>query len=309
MKKYIVYNILVALVILVASCRKSDNPRIPELQRVPLPLVTADPAGSGAISTATPAATAAFSQHITVDVFWKTDIPPKSMDLVVRKNNDNNNVKVVQANITTYPTSVAVTGTQLLSLFGTITKGDIYDFGVDIITQNGTKYDAFPIVGVGYGSGILGEYAGDPTLNSGKGAQVQVQFVALCAFDPAIYQGNFVVVKDGWADTNPGDIIVLTAIDATHFSFNYNPTNHPGTLVNSQPIIVTVDPLTNTPSVALQTVGTAWTYDAATPAPTAKTTPGANNFIFPCAKTLSLNMTWTEGTGSFGNLQFSLRKQ
>ena len=308
MKKYI-YSLIAIFALFAASCRKSDNPRIPELQRVPLPLVTFDPAGSASFSTASPAASAAFSQHITVDVFWKSDIPPKSMDLVVRKNNNNGNVKLVQGGITTYPTVVAVTGTQIISLMGAVTPGDVYDFGVNITTQNGAVYDAFPSLGVGYGSGVLGEYAGDPTLNNGKGAQVQVQFVALCAYDPAIYQGNFVVVKDGWADTAPGDIIVLTQIDATHFSFNYNPTNHAGTLVNSQPIIVTVDPVTNTPSVALQTVGTAWTYDAALPAPTAKTTPGANNFLFPCAKTVSLNMTWTEGTGSFGGLAFSLRKQ
>src|SRR5436190_3907056 len=264
MKKHI-YSLLAVLVLFAVSCRKSDNPRIPELQRVPLPLVTFDPAGSASFSTVTPAASAAFSQHITVDMFWKTDVPPKSMDLVVRKNNNNSNVKVVQAGITTFPTTVAVTGTQIIALFGAISPGDSYDFGVDIITKDGTKYDAFPTIGVGYGSGVLGEYAGDPTLNGGKGAQVQVQFVALCAYDPNIYQGNFLVVKDDWADTKAGDVILLTKIDDTHFKFDYNPTNHAGTLVNSQPIIVTVDPLTNTPSVALQTVGTAWTYDAAPP--------------------------------------------
>lgn len=307
MKKYIIHSLLAIFVLFAASCRKTDNPRIPTLQRVPLPLVTFDPTGSQSFSTVTPAASAAFSQKITVDVFWKTDIPPKNMDLVVRKNNSI--VKTYQAGITTYPTVVSITGTQIISLFGNVTPGDIYDFGVNITTQDGTLYEAFPSLGVGYGSGVLGEYAGDPTLNGGKGAQVQVQFVALCAYDPAIYQGNFLVVKDGWADTNPGDIIVLTPIDATHFSFNYNPTNHAGTLVNSKPIIVTVDPVTNTPSIALQTVGTAWTYDAALPAPTVKTTPGANNSIFPCAKTISFNMTWTEGTGSFANLVFSLKKQ
>ena len=310
MKKIIVYSILATFMLFAASCRKSDMPKIPEgLQRVPLPLVTFDPAGSKSFSTATPAASASFSQHITVDVFWKNDVPPKSMDLVVRKIGNDTTVKVYQAGITTYPTTVAVTGTQIIALFGTIVKGDTYDFGVNIITQSGALFEAFPVVGVGYGTGVAGEYGGDLTLNGGKGAQVQVQFVALCPYDPTIYKGNFIVVNDGWQDTSPGDIIVLTQIDSTHFSFNYNPTNHPGTLVNSIPIIVTVDPITNTPSIALQTVGTAWTYDNAPPPPTAKTTPGANNSLFPCAKTVSLNMTWSEGTGSYSGYVFSLKHQ
>src|SRR5258705_1335194 len=151
MKKNI-YSLLAIFVLFAASCRKDDNPRIPDLQRVPLPLVTFDPAGSASFSTVSPAASAAFSQHITVDVFWKNDIPPKAMDLVVRKNNNNGNVKVVQAGISTYPTIVAVTGAQIIALFGAITPGDNYDFGVNIITQNGAKYDAFPTIRVGYGS-------------------------------------------------------------------------------------------------------------------------------------------------------------
>ncbi len=303
MKKYIVYSILAVLVLFTASCRKSDNPRIPTLARVPVPYIKADATKSQSISVLNPTS---FNQTFTFTPFFLDDAAPKQMDLVVIKNGVNTSVKTIQAGFTAFPATANVTGAQLISLFGTIKLGDTYTFGLDITTQDGTVFHAFPAVGVGYGSGVLNEYNGATNttpLAAGGGVIYQIAFGALCAYDPAIYQGNFVVVKDDWQDTSPGDIIVFTPIDATHFSFIYP------TAVNPQPIIVTVNPANNTPSIALQTIGTAWVYDATPPPPTAKTTPGSKNNVAPCDKTISLNMTWTEGSGSFPNLVFSLKKQ
>ena len=302
MKRYI--NSCLALIVLLSvSCRKTDNPRIPTLARVPVPYIKADATKSQSISVLNPAA---FTQTFTFTPYFTSDVPPKQMDLVVIKNGVNSSVKTIQAGLTTFPASVDVTGTQLVTLFGTIKLGDTYTFGLDITAQDGTVFHAFPQLGVGYGSGVLNEYNGATNvtpLAAGGGVVYQIAFGALCAYDPAIYQGNFVVVKDDWQDTKPGDIIVFTPIDATHFSFIYP------TAVNPKPIIVTVNPANNTPSIALQTIGSAWTYDATPPPPTAKTTASAKNNLAPCDKTISLNMTWTEGPGSFGDLVFSLRKQ
>jgi hypothetical protein len=131
-------------------------------------------------------------------------------------------------------------------------------------------------------------------------------------FDITPFQGNFVVVTDKWNDTSPGDIILLTPIDATHFSFNYNPTNHAGTLINSKPIVVTVDPTINpatqlpTPSVAFQIPGTAWTYD---PGPSVNTRPQDANVINWCSGTITLFLMWGEAGTVYGPYQFTLRKQ
>ena len=309
MKKNIIYSILAVFVLFAASCRKTDNPRVPTLARVPVPYIKGDATLSQSISVQNPAA---FSQKFSIDMFFPNDIPAKQVDLVVIKNGVNSSVKTLQAGIITFPATVSVTGTQLVSAFGVIKLGDAFTFGVDITTQEGTVFQAFPALGVGYGSGVLGEYNGGTNttpLAAGGGVVYQITYAALCTYDPAIYNGNFVVVRDDWQDTSPGDIIVLTQIDATHFSFNYNPTNHPGTLVNSKPIIVTVNPANNTPSIALQVVGTAWTYDAAQPPPSVQTTASPNNSVKPCDQTISFNITWTEGTGSFPNLVFSLKKQ
>lgn len=303
MKKIIVYSILATFMLFAASCRKSDMPKIPEgLQRVPLPLVTFDPAGSQSISVNSPAAAAAFSQHITVDVFWKNDVPPKSMDLVVRKNGDNTTVKVIQAGITTYPTTVAVTGSQLISLFGTITLGDTYDFGVNITTQAGTVFEAFPAIGKGYGSGVAGEYGGDLTLNGGKGAQVSVQFGAICAYDPAIYQGNFVVVSDDFQDLNPGDVVVLTKVSNNSFTFTYpDPGISP---FPPPPITVVVNTGNNNITIAKQQLGTKiyGVYDN----PSVAATTGN---VAPCKQTATLNLVWTVTQGSFGTNPLVIIKQ
>ena len=308
MKKYIIHGLLAIFVLFAASCRKTDNPRIPTLQRVPVPFILADATKSPSIDVLNPTS---FSQAFTFAPYFTTDIPPKQMDLVAIKNGDKSTVKTLQAGFTTVPATANVTGTQLVALFGAIKLGDNFTFGLDITTQDGAVYQAFPALGVGYGSGVLGEYNGSTNttpLAAGAGVVYQLNFGAICKYDPSIYQGTFIVVQDDWADTNPGDLILLTQIDATHFSFNYNPTNHAGTLLNAVPIIVTVNPLTNTPSVALQTVGTGWTYDKSQPVKVVSTT-GANNSLLPCAKTVSLNLTWTQGTGSFAGNVFSLKKQ
>lgn len=290
-KNLIVYFLSAILFI---GCSKDDGP-VPEaigLERVPAPKITIDATGSQAIDVLN---LAAFNAKVNVALYFPDDIPPSKMDIVIRKNANNANVKVLQAGLTTFPSAITITATQLATLFGTpVAIGDNYDIGADIYSQSGKKYEAFPIIGLGYAAAFQPDH---------PGFSPSVRYSAICAYDPEIYQGNFVVVRDDWHDTAPGDIIVFTKIDATHFSFIYP------TTVNPIPIVVTVNTLTNTPSIALQTIGTAWTYDAAPPPPTAQTTPGVANNLAPCDKTISLNMTWTESTASFGNLVFSLKKE
>jgi hypothetical protein len=285
--------IYLSLLLFFTGCSKDDGP-VPKsvgIERIPAPLITKDATGSQAIDVIN---LGSFSGKFKVGLYFPNDIPPQKMDIVVRKNSTT--TKVLQAGVTTFPSTFTITAAQLAQLFGApVALGDNYDIGADIYSQSGKKYEAFPAVGEPYGA--TGFAADHP------GFSPSVTFSAICAYDPNLYQGNFVVVKDDWADTSPGDIIVLTKIDNTHFSFIYP------TAVNPIPIVVTVNTLTNTPSIALQNVGTAWVYDSKPPAPTAKTTPGVANKIAPCDKTLSLNMTWTQNTGSYSNLVFSLRKQ
>ena len=297
MKKLITYSILAAITLLTA-CRKDDNPKIPTLARVPVPNLTKDPSGAGTI---VPSTIASFIGQVKVDVYFKTDVLPKKMDLVVIKNGNKSVVKTLKTDITSFPTVVSFTGPQLLSLFGTVVTCDFFEVGVNITTQDGTVYEAFPAVGTAYGSGVAGQYTG---------VQATVAYNTKVEYDPSIYVGNFVVTKDLWADMTPGDVVVLTNIDATHFSFKYNPypETSTGTLYNALPIIVTVDPATLTPSIALQAAGSGWIYDNSVPVKV-QTTASANNNLSPCLKTLSLNLNWTQGTGSYTGYVLQLKKQ
>jgi len=68
MKSSIIVCFLVALVF--SSCRKEDNPKLPDLIRVPLPLITVDPTGDASISAQN---SAAFKGKVVVDLYFKND--------------------------------------------------------------------------------------------------------------------------------------------------------------------------------------------------------------------------------------------
>jgi hypothetical protein len=230
---------------------------------------------------------------VVLNPVYPNEARPEKVDVVIIKNGIKSSVKVVQAGITTYPATVSFTGPQLATLFGAPTATcDFFEVGVDIYS-NGLKYEAFPVVGAGYGStGVLNQPNYTP----------QVTYNTKVEYDPNIYQGNFVVVTDGWQDTKAGDVIAFTRIDATHFSFIYP------TAVNPIPIIVAVDPATLATTIVKQTIGTAWTYDNSPIPPTARTS-GTPNSVAPCAKTIALKIVWGEAGTEYGPYEFTLKKQ
>jgi hypothetical protein len=290
-------------IIAFSGCSKDDGAVPERVSIVAVPTITTniDATGSQSIDLTNPAS---FAGKFKVDLYFPGTTPPSKVDIVVRKWNgasaNNNNVKVYKAGVTTFPTTLTVTAAEIATLFGTpIVLGDTYDFAPDIYVGD-RKFEAFPAVGNGTGAGLNGQ----PFFSE------FARFVAICAYDPNIYQGNFVITKDLWGDTFIGQVVLFTKIDNTHFSFVYNP--YPqlatGTLLNATPIIVTVNPASNTPSVALQTVGTGWTYDGSKPVQV-QTTASTNNNLAPCAKTISLNLNWTQGNGSYTGAVFQLVKQ
>jgi hypothetical protein len=301
MKKYL-YSSLAMFVLFAASCRKSDNPRIPELQRVPVPYIKADANKSASIDVLNPTS---FSQTFTFAPYFTSDIPPKQMDLVAIKNGDKTSVKTIQGGFTSFPATVNITGTQLINLFGAIKLGDNFTFGLDITTQNGTVYQAFPPLGVGYGSGVLGEYAGSTNttpIAAGGGVVYQLNFGAICAYDPNIYQGNFVVVSDAFQDLNPGDVVVLTKVSNNSFTFTYPDAGI--TPFPPPPITVVVNTGNNNITIAKQQLGTKiyGTFDN----PSVAATTGN---VKPCDQTATLDLVWTVTQGSFGTNPLVIKKQ
>ena len=301
MKRHI-YSLFAIFVLFATSCRKSDNPRIPELQRVPVPYIKADATKSASIDVLNPTS---FSQTFTFAPYFTSDISPKQMDLVAIKNGVNTSVKTLQAGFTSFPATVNITGAQLVSLFGAINLGDNFTFGLDITTQDGAVYHAFPALGVGYGSGVLGEYAGSTNttpIAAGGGVVYQLNFGAICAYDPNIYQGNFVVVSDEFQDLNPGDVVVLTKVSNNSFTFTY-----PDAAIDPfppPPITVVVNTGNNNITIAKQQLGTK-IYGAFDNPSVAATTGN----VKPCDKTATLDLVWTVNQGSFGTNRLVIIKQ
>ena len=157
MKKIIILSLyFFSMAGLLTACSKDENGNLPDqLTQFPTPLVLKVAGTDQSISAANPNA---FSGKFTVARYFPGGTPPKKYDVVVRKNNDNTNVKVIQADVTTFPTDITITGSQLATLFGApIVAGDRFDISVDVTIYTGEKFEAFPVTGNAYAAGIAAQ--------------------------------------------------------------------------------------------------------------------------------------------------------
>src|SRR5688500_17145608 len=131
MKKVLIYSILLSSLITVFnSCRKEDNPQLPDLQRVAwLPLLVKDASTDLAIPGQDPNS---FVGKFSIDEYFESGTNPQKVDVVAVKNGNNADVKLIKADVTSFPANVEITGAQLISLFGPIALGDNFTIGVDI---------------------------------------------------------------------------------------------------------------------------------------------------------------------------------
>ena len=181
---------------------------------------------------------------------------------------------------------------KLLALFGTpIRLNDTYDFAPDIYVGD-KKFEAFPAIGNGTGAGdngqpLYGEFA---------------RFSAICAYDPAIYEGNFVVVSDAFGELSAGTVVTLSTVSATSFRATYpNPEVLPQPPVPT--FVVDVNTGNNNVSSTQQTIGTNfYTY-------TNPSVQVASGTVAPCDKEVTMSITYRVAQGSFGTFALRLRKK
>ena len=286
MKSSIIYS-LAFIAVLIAACRKNDNPRFPEFEKVPLPVLTLD---SNSVTKIPGNDPLSFEATFAVDVFYKNGELPKAFDIVVIKNDDKSNPKVIQANVTSFPTNVTITGQQLTDLFGAeIVLGDAFVVGADVITQADKKYEAFPNVegGITYGPGV----------NNEAGNNASIRFAAPCLFVPSEYtEGDYEVVVDEWADYQPGDLVAVTKISDTEYSFKY-------LAGNAQPIVMTVDPETNAITVPRMVYG-----DYGGDVAETESIAGDNTAVDPCDISFSVNLRQIYDGTDYGGFLIKLKK-
>jgi len=283
------------LIIAFAGCKKDDGGIRSSvvINSVPVVSTKIDATGSQAIDLLN---LAAFAGKFKVDLYFPGATPPDKVDIVVRKNGSNANVKVFKKDVTTLPYSLTVTAADIAALFGVaVALGDSYDFAPDLYVGV-KKYEAFPAIGgaVGNGAGpiaypLYSDYA---------------RFAAICAYNPAIYEGDFVVVSDAWDDFAPGDIITFTKISNSSFSFlNRN-------AINPVPIIVNVNTLNNQVSITKQLIGTQWVYGSAYKDPFMSVAASSTSIVSPCSSTIRLDVVYGYGTATWvGTYPLVLKKK
>ena len=303
--KFIKINILpIFLAIVVFSSCKKDDGAIPErvsIAAVPTITTNIDPTGSQAIDLLN---LGSFAGKFKVDQYFPGTTPPTKVDIVVRKWNgtaNNGNVKVFKAGVTTFPTNITVTAAEIATLFGTpIVLGDTYDFAPDIYVGD-RRFEAFPAVGAGQGAGLNGQ----PFFSE------FARFTAICRYDPSIYEGDFEVVSDAWGDFTPGEVVRLTRVSNTSFSFTDPYAVPPAS--GPVPIVVNVTVTNNNVSITKISIGTKWVWST-TPNPPYPYTNAfvstASGSVAPCSRTVTLGMVYAVDQGTFaGTWNLVLRKK
>lgn len=277
-KTIAIYTVLFTGVTLLSmGCRKDDvNP--PDT-RFPLPLLTIDTTADLYIPGLDPES---FVGKFVVDMYYGQAVTPQKVDVVVKKNDDRSNIKIIRAGVTSFPASIQVTGTQLRTLFdSTIKLGDKFEIGVDVTTKEGKKFEAFPATGKPYGA----DTAALP------GSRFSIVYTAECKFDVASFNGYYTVQRtthEYWAGDSmlvaqgPGNTILVTA---------WPYPNHWSTWDFWRiPMIVKIDPVTLTATVDLQTVGE---YCCGGPLVIVE---GGSGTVSQCGDSITLNVTVAEVT-------------
>ena len=286
MKSSLIFSFLLGAII-ISGCRKDDNSKVPDFQKVPVPQITLAEGSGEKIPVSDPAS---YTSTIVVDNYFKFGEAPKQFDVVVVKNGDFLNQKLLQGAITTFPTNITITGQQLADMFGeAIAVDDAFTIGADVTTQDGRKYMAFSEDGITHAPGIFNMPGSSPELTL-VGANI-------CFFDPADFTGgDYEVIVDEWVDYVPGTVIPVTKIDDTHFSFEY-------AADNANPIIMEIDPNTNAVTVAPVMYG-----DYGGAQVTAKSVEGSE--VDPCDVSfhLILNHNAPDFGGDLGDYAITLRK-
>lgn len=296
--KFIKINLVLAFctaAIIFSGCGKDDG-SIPErvsITDVPTITTNIDATGSTIINVLNPTTAATFAGKFKVDNYFPGATPPSKVDIIVRKNGSNTNVRLYKANIASLPVSYTVTAAEITALFGAaIVTGDTYDFGPDIYVGD-RKFEAFPATGIGTGTG----HAGQPLYSE------FARYTTLCQ-DPDFHQGNFEVISDAFPNGFvAGSTVTLTKVTNTRFTFTAPFVTSP------LAIIVNLTAATNILAVTKQKIGNAFTWDPTQTNPNVTVTAGAANFIEPCGRTINLNFTYQTDQKLFpGTYLLRLRK-
>jgi len=149
-------SLTLGITIALTGCSKDDGAIPNRISIEDVPAISTNLESGGTAANITFANQAAFEGKFKETLYFTNATPPDKIDIAVRKNNSNLNVKIFKTNVTSLPASFTVTAADIATLFGTaLALNDTYDFAPDIYVGT-KKYEAFPGSGIGAGQGITG---------------------------------------------------------------------------------------------------------------------------------------------------------
>ncbi len=210
---------------------------------------------------------------------------------------------VLKANITSFPATVNISQTDLYNAFtllnsaNDVALSDKLTISADIKLNNGTVVKMFTDKGVpNYGADVA---------NSLVYSVLQNYIVSCPMADASLFNGNYKVATDVWADYSVNDIVpvVYNAANGTTKFRIMNSTN-PSTIAASSGNYL--ECTLNTTTGAVSVVSNApYLYGAG--AANSFTVSGTGT-VASCTGDITLSLTWTRSTGSFANQKFELVK-
>jgi len=183
-----------------------------------------------------------------------------------------------------------VTGSEIATAIApaSLTPGQVYTLYNEVTTKDGRIFNII---------NTYPEFAGLPTY----AMALSWSAIVVCPFDPTGFAGQFEVLQDGWGDFSRGEIVEVTAADATGIDLVAYPSPAYGT--NRKAVRVAVNPQTGAATVTNQVYG-----DYGSVTNLTLNTVGTDNYVFSCAGTITLRMSHTSGSTNYGTYNLRLKK-
>ena len=278
--------LMVAGISSLSSCRKDDNPKLPELTRVPVPLLELDPSSTLIIEDNAEKST--FTSSFDVKLYYPDDVKPQKYSVVVAKNGDYTDVKTYQADLTAFPSTIEVTTQKLAETFGMtmaqLIPGTFFEMRVSFTLQDGTVIPGFNPGGEAYGT----------DLGNLPGSNLTLKYQIVCALDLNTFLGTMTAEDAFWGETYPVTVTLAGPGKLRVTDFLGIPGNT---------FVIDVNTTARTISVpkqvyAAQVVGYPYTNWAI----------AGNGEIDACNTEIVINGTFTVDQGGFGSYKVVLSK-
>jgi hypothetical protein len=285
---------ILAIGIFLYTCQSEPELPMPDLKTGCIPKITKDVTKDQSISFSD---LSGFDGTVKVELYYPAD-KPKSMNLMVTMNNDQDNTAEVKSNITAFPATADITIASLVDILpalndaSEILPGDYFKFYVDVTLPDGSVIKGNDTLYSAFSSGI----ANLPD------ASLDVTYTVVCPLDLNNFVGAYTM-----DDTYPSDLCTINV--------SLDPDNPDGLIINDfyagtgtgalYPVHISVDRVTYAISVPSTQVFAEWLWD---PSYTNAALSDLKGTLDACTGNFSFKAKLTMDLGSFGTQSYTCTK-